>query len=325
MSLLLRSRASFARPSSSKLSPASAFLQLPPSCRAFHASPRPQFLETFVTPAHALFEGIHSLTGLPWVYSIPLAALTIRTFISLPLSIASRRTIQKQRELDPLLQAWQSQLQAETMREVGHLGPDVAQKTMLQKHRRKRIEIYKRHGCPMSKTWLPVFQLPVFLGAVEALRMMAGTRQGLLGLIAGSFTSADTPAAELEESSMTHWYEPGFTTGGALWFPDLTVADPEMRLPFMLSASMLLSLTGGQKQSIWGKRLTRALATVAVIAGPLLLHMPSGVLVYWISSMLMAYGQTLALERFMPIPKQVVPCKPRQPRLIGRAMLDKKP
>jgi inner membrane protein COX18 len=324
MSLLLRPRAFFARPSSSKLSPASAFLQLPPACRAFHASPRPQFLETFVTPAHALFEGIHSLTGLPWVYSIPLAALTIRTFISLPLSIASRRTIQKQRELDPVLQAWQHQLQAETMREVGHLGPDVAQKTLLQKHRRKRTEIYKRNGCPLSKTWLPIFQLPVFLAAVEALRMMAGTHQGLLGLIAGNFSSVDTPDVEIEDSKLTQWYEPGFVTGGALWFKDLTVADPEMRLPFMLSASMLLSLTGAQKQSIWGKRITRALATVAVIAGPMLLHMPSGVLVYWISSMLMAYGQNLALERFMPMKKPVVPCKPRHPLRIGRAMMDKK-
>lgn len=222
-----------------------------------------------------------------------------------------------------MLQAWQHRLQAETMQEVGHLGPDVAQKTMLQKHRRKRIEIYKRNGCPVSKTYLPIFQLPVFLAAVEALRMMAGTHQGLLGLIAGSFAPEDTTTAEIEDSK-PQWYEPGLATGGALWFKDLTVADPEMRLPFMLSASMLLSLTGGQKQSIWGKRLTRALATVAVIAGPMLLHMPSGVLVYWISSMLMAFGQNLALERFMPIPKGVVPCKPRQPLRIGRAMMDKK-
>lgn len=324
MSLLLRSRTSFVRPSSSKLSPASAFLQLPPACRAFHASPRPQFLETLITPAHGLFEGIHSVTGLPWVYSIPLAALTIRTFISLPLSIASRRTIQKQRELNPLLQAWYQSLRAEIMREVGHLGPDVAEKTLLKKHRRKRIEIYKRHGCPVSKTYLPMFQLPVFLAAIEALRMMAGTHQGLLGLIAENFSSADTSMGELEDSKSL-WYEPGLVTGGALWFKDLTVADPEMRLPFMLSASMLLSLTGGQKQSVWGKRFTRAAATVAVVAGPLLLHMPSGVLVYWISSMLMAYGQNLALERFMPVPKQVLPCTPRQPLRIGRAMMDKKP
>lgn len=210
------------------------------------------------------------------------------------------------------------------MKEVGHLGPDVAQKTLLQKHRRKRVELYRRNGCHVSKTWLPIFQLPVFLAAVEALRMMAGTHQGLLGLIAETFSSEDTTAAEIEDSR-SQWYEPDLVTGGALWFKDLTVADPEMRLPFMLSASMLLSLTGGQKQSIWGKRITRALATVAVIAGPMLLHMPSGVLVYWISSMLMAYGQNLALERFMPTKKQVVPCKPRQPLRIGRAMMDKKP
>ncbi|TVY78293.1 Mitochondrial inner membrane protein COX18 [Lachnellula suecica] len=324
---LLHFRASFARPSSSKLS--AAFLQLPPSCRAFHASPRPQFLETIVTPAHALFEGIHSFTGLPWAYSIPLTALTIRTFISLPLTWTTRKAIQKHRELDPLLHSWRHLLQKETMNEVGHLGPEKVNSTLAKKMKQKRNEIYARHNCGIWKIFLQGCQLPVFLTAIEALRKMAGAREGLLGLIVASISSSDTAAAATTaepELAMTHWFEPDFATEGALWFQDLTVADPQMCLPFMLSGAMLLNLLGdnaARGSGKWQKRIHRTLLTMAVASGPLLLHVPSGVLVYWTSSMLIAYGQNLLLAKLLPPKEAILPCKPQVQLGVGRSMIDK--
>lgn len=316
MLLPLRSRAAFARPSSSRAKVSAAFLQLPPSYRAFHASPRPQFLETIVTPAHLLFEGVHSFTGLPWVYSIVLTALTIRLFISLPLSIGQRRLVIKRQQLLPLLQSWRRQSTNETMKEVGHLGPEKAHAASAKKIRRKTIEIYLRHGCgQLSLLRASTIQLPVFMMSVEALRIMAGTKSGLLGLMIQSITGEE--ALGLEERMGASWFEPSLTTEGALWFKDLTVADPEMILPFMLSGTMFLNLVAGKKvngttQSVGQKRIHRILLTMAALAGPLLLHVPSGVLVYWIASMSMAFGQAILLERFMPLKKPVTACEPRR-------------
>jgi len=329
MSLLLRSRAAFAGPSSSRARAkvSTAFLQLPPSYRAFHASPRPQLLETIVTPAHLLFEGLHSFTGLSWIYTIPLTALAIRLSISLPLSIAQRRLLNKRQRVLPLIQSWHQQLKIETMKEVGHLGPGKTQAELSKKTRRKRIEILKRYGCSqLSLMRAPLIQLPVFLMSIEALRIMAGTESGLLGLVAQSITGGE--ATVLDEQMRKSWVEPSLTTEGALWFKDLTAADPEKILPFMLSGTMVLNIIGGRKvdgitQTVWQKRITRIIVAMALCAGPLLLHVPSGVLVYWISSLLMAFGQSTLIDHFMPLKKAVTACEPRRPlRGSGRAMKD---
>ena len=219
----------------------------------------------------------------------------------------------------------------ETMKEVGHLGPAKTQLAFLKKARRRRREVYKRHGCGDFLIWrASLVQLPVFLASIEALRIMCGTNSGLLGLMVESITGGE--AAGLEERLGKSWFEPGLTTEGALWFKDLTVADPDMTLPFMLSGSMILNLIGGKKvpyavvkQAIWQTRMNRILLTMAVLAGPLLLHVPSGVLVYWISSMLMAAGQATLLDIFMPRKKPIGPCEPRRPLRIGRAMKDNMP
>jgi mitochondrial inner membrane protein COX18 len=151
----------------------SSSLQLPPNLRTrlFHATPRPQFYEPLISSAHAVLETVHSASGLPWAYSIPLSALLIRLTLVLPIGIYSRRCSQKQASLFPILTSWQHPLRKEAMAEVGHLGPMAAQKSFLKKIRKKRGEVYKRWGC---QTWkvagLPLLQLPVFLVVIEAVR-----------------------------------------------------------------------------------------------------------------------------------------------------------
>ncbi|KAG9237296.1 60Kd inner membrane protein-domain-containing protein [Amylocarpus encephaloides] len=301
-----------------------AFVQLPSSCHAFHASPKPQFLDTIIAPTHALFEGIHSFTGLPWVYSIPLAALAIRSVIMLPVSIHTRRNLQKQAELAPVLHAWNSLLRQAAMKEAGHLGPIATQAALAKKARKKRNEIYARHGCRTISNYLPILSLPVFLAAVECLRMMSGYHSGLLGMMASSIAGTDEVATDVTSI----YLEPGFASEGGLWFPDLTKADPELRLPFMLSGVMLLSIgkssSTNQEPTIWQKRLRRSLGVMALAAGPLLIHVPSSMLVYWISSSLLAQGQALVLDRLMPV-KPIGPCKPRRPLGIGRTLENRKP
>lgn len=293
------------------------FLQLPPSCRSFHGSPRPQFYEATVASAQSIFDGIHSVTGLPWAYTLPLAALTIRTTLVLPLVVYGRRANQKQMALSPLVTSWTHQLRRQTMAEVGHLGPVAAERTLLKKMRKKRSEIYKRWDCGLWKNYLSFFQLPVWLVAIEAVRKMCGKEVGLLGMITRSITGgSDAPegaAAALESGK-----ELSLATEGALWFPDLIVPDPHLILPFMLSGVIFANLynSTSKNPTVFQKRFMNAMKLVALAIGPLTLHVPSAMLIYWISSSSIALGQSLMLEKLMPVKPPVVPCKPRNRGLL---------
>jgi inner membrane protein COX18 len=315
-------RATLARPSLPN-NVVRAFLQLPPSCRAFHASPRRQFLETVILPAHALFDGLHLATGLPWAYTIPLVAFTIRTVFVLPLTIYTRRILQKQTELNPVIQGWIPRLQKDTQAEAGHLGPVRAQAVLMRKIRRKTVEVYGRWGCSRYRNYLvPLVQLPIFLVAMECLRMMSGYDSGLLSIIATSL-GGEAVALVDTEKGLTSWFAPSLATEGALWFPDLTAPDPELRLSFVFSGVMLLDVIGWHKRahtpSKWGRRGRGAVGVIALAAGPLLMTLPSSMLIYWISSSIFAKGQALLLDRLMPL-NVVTPCKPKRPLRIGSSM-----
>jgi inner membrane protein COX18 len=295
------------------------FLHLPASYRSFHASPRPQFLDAGVTTAHTLLETLHSSTGLSWVYTLPLAALTLRTTLILPLSIYSRRISQKQASLSPLVQSWQHVLRDEVMHEAGHMGPEISQQKLLWRMRQKRSEIYARWGCQIWKTMLPLVQLPVWLTAIEAVRAMCGAKAGLLGMILRSDNTVDAAFCTGIPTELT------LATEGALWFPDLLVPDPQLILPFLLSGAVFLNLSNsrgsGANQAVWQKRVQRSLKIVALALGPLTLQVPSAMLVYWISSSLLAYIQAVVLDKAMPIPPATKPCNPTK---RWRNFLDRK-
>ena len=269
-----------------------------------------------MSAAHSFFEILHSSTGLPWAYTIPLTAVAIRVSIVLPISIYSRRNMQKQAALMPLVLAWRHPLRKETMQEVGHLGPDVAQATLVKKVARKTGKMYKRFGCNGWKNSLPqVIQLPVWLTAVEALREMCGKEEGLLRMAAGVFKSEDpTSRATLLETGLP--IEHSFGTEGALWFPNLLQADPMLVLPFMLSGAILLNLWSATGSGVWQQRMIRSLKLVGLAIGPLTLQVPSAMLIYWITSSMSAYTQAAILDRLMPVKPPVMPCKPRQPKGI---------
>jgi inner membrane protein COX18 len=319
--------------------PTSLLLQLPPllRSRAFHASPRPQFVTEvvteLVTTSHSALTSIHSLTGLPWAYSIPLFALLLRTTLILPLSITTRFANRKQVALAPLLQAWRHTLRVETMKEVGHLGPVMAQRTLIEKMRMKRKEIYKRWGCGLWKNYLAILQMPVFLAVMEALRNMCGARQGWFGMITGwadGASDASSPGGNVDGvitgdgllAPSPIGLEESLATEGALWFPNLLEADPQLILPFMLSASILLNLFGHQKVALgpWQTRFRRGMGVAALCVGPIMIHVPSALALYWVSSSLMAYGQALLIDWAIPIAKPVASCEPKRPMRTGLGM-----
>jgi inner membrane protein COX18 len=233
------------------------------------------------------------------------------------------------------------------MAKSGHMGPAIVYRDTQADMREKRGQIYSRWGCGLWKNYLPLMQLPIWLLMVETLRGMAGTRKGLLGMmlpagIAGDVNELDTTpelaAAGIPEAGIVGAeligeksivevvmpVEPSLATEGILWFPDLMAADPMLLLPFILSGTLFLNIYSGQRRGIPGVAMTRArirmmraLGVVALAVGPLTLQMPTAVLLYWVSSGMLAYGQHLLIDYYMPIRSPVRPCEPKK-RTLGR-------
>jgi inner membrane protein COX18 len=173
---------------------------------------------------------------------------------------------------------------------------------------------------------LGLAQLPVFLATMEAIRGMAGAHQGWWGMIS-SFgnveagvegTGAVLTADGLVKTALVP-VESAFATEGALWFPNLLLPDPQFVLPFLLSGAILVNIFGHRpaQMGVWQTRLTRNMGVVALAIGPIMLHVPSALVFYWLSSSMLAYGQSVLLERLMPIQKPVTPCQPKRPMRSG--------
>lgn len=208
------------------------------------------------------------------------------------------------------------------MAKYGHLGPNVVEQALIKAVNKKRGELYKRWGCGAWKNYLGLLQLPVFLSVMEALRRMSGSKEGILGMLPGANAVVNVPGTAdgvltgdgLVAQAIRIPVETSLATEGMLWFPDLLAADPHLVLPFALSATILLNVFGGPRGqdlalSKWPLRLKRGIGFVALLIGPIMLHVPSALLVYWISSSGLAFIQAMVLEKVMPIKAPPKPCQ----------------
>jgi len=315
-----------------------------PSHRTFHASPRPQFVDPalVLSSTHDFLNFLHSSTGLPWGATLPLIALIMRVSVILPVSIYSRRKLQKTAEMLPLLQAWQHQASRSIMKANPHGTPGYVEKQVQRAHQRKRAELSKRRGVQRWKIFLPpVLQIPIWLVVMETLRGMCGMTKGFFGSIAlpdavktatsdawatvgdkspdmtlvqGS-DGTDILASGISRIGM----DPSFATEGMLWFPNLLMPDPYLWLPVLLSSVTVLNIIKSPQSpretynnlTTGNKRMYRGLIGIGILLGPAVASFPSAILLYWVSSASLGFIQNMLLERFMPIRPRIVPCKSR--------------
>lgn len=91
---------------------------------------------------------------------------------------------------------------------------------------------------------------------------------------------------------------PGVSTGGALWFPDLSQPDPTKLLPVLSGITWLatIELASGKvfRMPPWMLSATR-LGAVAFI--PVTESLPAGVFMFWITSNLFAMTRAYALRQ----------------------------
>lgn len=296
--------------------------------RAFHATSPSHFLETCFEFTYTILNGLHTVTGLPWAATLPLAGVGIRILLVGPFSIASQKVAQRRLDSQPLRHAWSHQLKKEVFTKYAASGPIVTQKALSRALSQKSKEIDSRMGTQRWKEYLQLVQLPIFLVVIETIRKMSGVHDGLLGLISKATLSAN-PGDE------THGHDElirdtsvpvvqSLAEEGAFWFPNLLVPDPFSALPFILSGTLLINIYLQKRQAHnlgkWGRRYSNAITAICFMVGPLTLQLPAAMHVYWLSTSTFAIGQNLLLQKYMHRVPPVKPCAERPKReMLGAA------
>ncbi|XP_044197552.1 mitochondrial inner membrane protein OXA1L [Thunnus albacares] len=128
----------------------------------------------------------------------------------------------------------------------------------------------KKHDVnPLRGFLVPLVQAPIFISFFIALRKMA------------------------------YLPVPSMQTGGVLWFPDLTIADPLYILPFAVTGTMFFILELGAESGVDNPNL-KAMKTVfrimPFIILPLTINFPTAVFTYWLTSNCFSLGQVALLR-----------------------------
>ena len=281
----------------------------------------PEMIDISVSISRGLLHGVHSVTGLPWFASIPLTAFLVRMTIGLPQQWWTRSQVEKRSRLTPMLTAWRKVHQKRVMDSYTQNGqtvtPSVATKMVTRALKKTESQMYKRWRIYKWAPYSIVLQFPVFLSMMEALRRMVGMDGGLLTVLKAGFgeTSGENVVP----------LEPSMATGGALWFPDLLAHDPTHVLPVVLATTLYLNISLGWKpkseveiatlppRAAFNARILNklrfGLQCVPFYIAPSMIaaQVPSGFLLYWISSTLIATLQTKIIkDRFtaVPVPRE---------------------
>ncbi|KAI0535590.1 hypothetical protein GGR58DRAFT_478768 [Xylaria digitata] len=219
---------------------------------------------TAIEGTQTLIVDLHTVTNLPWFLTIPLVAFTVGAVFRLPFSVYNQRILQRRTNFDPLLQAWNSRIQQDVVREGIPASLQLSEVKARQDKALKRI--YRKVGLQGWRLWGSVLSFPFWLLAIDGVRRLCGDQRGLIAsLITGSGgpskaaanaeVSSASPgsvvdASTLDPAAMSSAVEaasaaiadPSLTFEGCLWFPDLTASDPYHILPLALSATLVLNL-----------------------------------------------------------------------------------
>lgn len=153
---------------------------------------------------------VHETAGFPcYAYAIGATTLAFRAVL-FPLFVKGQRNSSRMAHMQPELKVMRD--------EVDKLGKKVDQATQMRVQKQTRA-LFQKYDCnPLLSIAAPLASAPIFMSMFFALR-----------------TAPDYFPTLLE-------------TGGMLWFPDLTAADPYCAMPLMSAATFLLMTEVGKEQ-----------------------------------------------------------------------------
>ncbi|XP_034020365.1 mitochondrial inner membrane protein OXA1L isoform X2 [Thalassophryne amazonica] len=207
-----------------------------------------------------LLEMIHVDLGLPWWGAI-IAGTVLARLAMFPVIVKGQRETAKMNNVLPEMTKL-----TERMNDAKRSG----NKFEFARAYSDLMLFQKKHDVsPLRGFLVPLVQAPVFMSFFIGLRKMA------------------------------YLPVPSLQTGGALWFSDLTVADPFYILPLAVTGTMFLILELGAESGVDNPNL-RGLRTVFRIMPfvilPLTISFPTAVFTYWLTSNCFSLGQVTLLK-----------------------------
>ncbi|KAK6495240.1 Cytochrome c oxidase assembly protein cox18, mitochondrial [Arthrobotrys musiformis] len=322
------------------------------------AAPRRSFtaptIEPLLSTTTSLILTLQSTTSLPWLLTIPLVAITVRTCITLPFTIYSHKRTLKQLSLSPILHAWSAVYRRQVARELhpntpstppALIGkkvfdtPEKWTKEVLKRTKAKRVELYKLFGCQYWKGFVGLIQIPVWVLASVSVRRVTGVggwdspidiakrAREVNALQSPGAVEIPAPVTEgmVGIDEITAKVREEMQTGGIDgWFVDLLQPDPYMILPIVFSLTLFTNVMSATARASkeptgWRKGLRNALMGISLAAFPLTIGSPAVLLLYWITSGTYSLIQNAVIHKVYPPSKAITPIGDKVPSWFKKA------
>lgn len=280
-------------------------------------------VDSLITSTADSIAAIHN-AGVPWYLTLPLVALSVNLTLRLPLQYYNRRLDRKRAELQPLVRAWMSRHTLRTAGREAKPATDERAMEILNDTERSTRRLYKVWGVQNWKTFLPMATTVPFAVISLALRQLSGVYQGSASqfvppeLLAEGMTTATSDVVEVTQAAAPSLMDPSLTTGGMLWFTDLTAVDPYFVLPVLCSFFIWLNSMGRmspqERRRLFSPEYMKKLKTrqqrarVGLARGsmimpvfPLLFSgMPAAIFLYWLCTFGLNTVNDLVLNKVLP-------------------------
>jgi inner membrane protein COX18 len=255
-------------------------------------------------------EYLHDTLHLPWMWVIPLAALTIRAALFYPITLSARQALQRRLAISPLISAHKPWFRAEARLAARKNPADSMMVAYQASIRRLTDELKTQYRCGLDKTFLrPLLQFPVFVGMSWTIQDMIGMKDGALRtLFTTLFGSSDAISSEPVHEAAVATFS-AMAQDGLPWAVDLAAADPTGVLSYTVGAIMLSQVVLSMRSIPGGTNmLSRFLIVLSLAIGPVMVNAPAGILYYWACSSGLALLTNVWLDWRYPLVR-FAPCK----------------
>ena len=203
----------------------------------------------------------HDMSGLNYALTIGAITLSFRTLM-LPMFIKAQQNSARMAHVKPEMDVIKAK--------VDRLDPKDIQKQ--QEYAKEMQRLFQKFDVnPFRSILLPFVQMPVFMSIFFALR------------------------------KMPDYFPEELSTGGILWFTDLTAPDPYYALPIFSGISFLAMMEISKKSMLasspeHGKMLLTFFRGMAVLIIPFSAYFPTAVLTYWTVNNTFSFVQSAAFN-----------------------------
>lgn len=208
----------------------------------------------------SLLEYFHVNLGLPWWGAIVVGTALARVIVFPVIVKGQREAAKLNNHLPEITKLTNKMNEAKTSGNKFEFARAHSQLNLYQK---------KHEINPLRGLLIPLVQAPIYVSFFMALRQMA------------------------------YLPVPSLQTGGVLWFPDLTIADPLYILPLVVTGSMYFILKLGAETGIDNpnlKVMKNVFRVMPLFFLPFIVHFPTAVFTYWLTSNCISLGQVALLR-----------------------------